>query len=461
MSARTDIPAARRVVIIGGGFAGAVTALHLIAEATEPLELTIVEPAAALGRGIAYATTEPEHVVNGLAGSFALDRERPERFLRWLEDRVAAGEWTPPAGVAIAASSPPRALYGAYVAQELEGTARRAADRIVLATGLHRRETALGAGLDAHPGYVRDVFAPAAFGDLSRAAHVLILGTGLTMLDALISAERAGFRGHYTVVSRRGLLVEPRRDVPAWPGISGDDRLPATAGEVLAWVRRERRAVREASADWQSLPPLFRARTAAIWAGLDDGERARLLKRLVPFWNLAQHRAAPSSYRWLERVRAQGRLTVLAGTLSRIEADDRSLGDSRLRALIRPRGARELRTVEADRVLSALAYEFDWTRLDDPLVRRLLARGLVTAHPLRLGIAADPSSLGVVGADGTPSRHLFAIGHPLRGALWEASSIREQFDQAQRFARQQFAGRAHPSATPAPRETARLMETTQ
>ncbi|GLK83902.1 FAD/NAD(P)-binding protein [Ancylobacter defluvii] len=272
------LPDPHSIAIVGGGFAGAVTALRLIASSTGRLDLTVVEPAARLGRGIAYATSEPDHVVNGLAGGFALHENQPERhFLDWLSAEAEAGRWAPPAGD-IAQASPPRALYGAYLERELAEAVRRAggrvrfthrrdrvvdvdghtltlasgaalaAGRVVLATGLHRREPALAVGLLGHPAYVSDIFAADAFAGVEAAADVLLLGSGLSMLDAVVSLEKRGFRGRYTVVSRRGLLVAPRREVAPWPGTPQAGELPRDARSVLRWIRCERRAVAAAGA---------------------------------------------------------------------------------------------------------------------------------------------------------------------------------------------------------------------
>ena len=453
------LPDPHSIAIVGGGFAGAVTALRLIASSTRRLDLTVVEPAARLGRGIAYATSEPDHVVNGLAGGFALHEDQPERhFLDWLSAEAEAGRWAPPAGD-IAQTSPPRALYGGYLERELAEAVRRAggrvrfthrrdrvvdvdghtlmlasgaalaAGRVVLATGLHRREPALAAGLLGHPAYVSDIFAADAFAGVEAAADVLLLGSGLSMLDAVVSLEKRGFRGRYTVVSRRGLLVAPRREVAPWPGTPQAGELPRDARSVLRWIRRERRAVAAAGRDWQSLPPLFRQHAAAIWAGLANRDRTRLARRLLPYWNLAMHRGAPSSYAFFARAQAEGRLRHLAGTVTGIEP-----GDAGLRAVLRPKGGGAPLYLDADRVVSSLGFEFDWTRIDDPLVRNLLRRGRAVRHPVGVGVRADPATLALVDSEGRISDTLFAVGHPLRGELFEASSLKEQINQANRLA---------------------------
>ncbi|MBB3313335.1 putative NAD(P)/FAD-binding protein YdhS [Rhizobium sp. BK196] len=60
------------VVIVGGGFAGALSALKLPAETMVALSITILEPRAELGRGVAYSTADPAHLVNGPAEIFSL-----------------------------------------------------------------------------------------------------------------------------------------------------------------------------------------------------------------------------------------------------------------------------------------------------------------------------------------------------------------------------------------------------
>lgn len=459
MTNRPPHPAPPGIAIIGGGFAGAVTALRLVETTTGPLDLTIVEPAAGLGRGIAYATSEPGHTVNGLAGGFALPGRPAEHFIDWLGVEAEAGRWTPEPGRDIAQLSPPRALYGAYVAQELAGAVKRArervrfthlrdravdldgdtlllasglrltAGRVVLATGLFRRAPALAADLLDHPAYVGDIFAPEAFAGAERAGHVLLLGSGLSMLDAVVSLEKRGFSGRYTVVSRSGLQVALRREVAPWPGTPQAAELPRDAGAVLRWIRHERRAVAAAGGDWQSLPPLFRERVGPIWAGLADRERVRLARRLLPFWNLAMHRAAPSSYGFFARAREAGRVSHLAGTVTRLEAQ----GDG-LAATLRPKGGGAPVRLDADLVASTLGFEFDWTRLDDPLARNLLRRGRVVPHPVGLGLRADPRTQALIDHEGRIADTLFAIGHPLRGELFEASSLNEQLNQAGRLA---------------------------
>ena len=157
--------------------------------APRPLAITIVESRPELGRGIAYSTRNPAHLMNGPAKNFTLYPDQPEHLAYWLRNQAERDGWRPPAGVAYADSFAPRHLYGDYVQAELEnalaqaphpiafkhlagrardldgdGAARWAvrledgrqlrADYVVLATGLFPR-TLHETGLELDPELVR------------------------------------------------------------------------------------------------------------------------------------------------------------------------------------------------------------------------------------------------------------------------------------------------------------------
>lgn len=241
--AESSVP---RIVVIGGGFAGALAAIKIMDRTGGPLDLAVVESRDALGRGIAYSTPDPDHIVNGPAHTFSLYPERPGHFAEWLAGNAHRRGWAPPAGTAPGQSFPPRLLYGDYVEDELARACADAqgcvgfvhvrdravdvvpagdglvvrlasghaldADKVVLATGLFTsdRTIEIDPALRADRRYLPDVYAEGAFDGIASTGDVLMLGTSLTAVDALITLEKRGYRGTYTFVSRRGLVV-PRR----------------------------------------------------------------------------------------------------------------------------------------------------------------------------------------------------------------------------------------------------------
>lgn len=443
------------VVIIGGGFAGAVTALR-VAEVAGPATVTIVEPRTELGRGIAYSTSDLDHLVNGPARLFGLYPGDAGHLPRWLAGHPDRRGWQGPANGDFSGSFPPRVLYGDYVQAQLAtakvrhevdraiditsaGEAvlasgrRLAAARIVLATGLARNEAGFAVPEEVRSGgrYIGDPWTADAYDAVDPMADVAIIGSGLTMLDVVISLAKRGFRGRYVVFSRRGLLVRARRDAEPWPIPALQAKLPRTALGLLRDVRRELLAITAAGDDWQRLVVALRPHVEALWAGADDVERRRFARHLRSYWDLAFHRAVPESIAWLDRVRARGRFHNVAG---RVQGLAPSEGGGVTLTWI-PRSAVQRTSRPFDHVVNAAGYETDWRRAPSALARNLLARGQVRPHAVGFGIDADPATGAVIASDGRPSRRLYAVGHPLRGAAWEASSIVEQIEGATRVAR--------------------------
>ena len=216
------------VTVVGGGFAGAAVALRLIEAGTGPLAITVVEPRPRLGRGIAYSTPEPGHLMNGPARALSLYPEAPLHFVRWLQRNALTGGWRPPQGTSWEAAQPPRWLFGSYAETRLAASVadsygrvrfghRRdravgigrlggefvvalaesgplSADAVILASGVFQKEA--GAGVTGAPAsdprYVPDPYVPGAFAGAPEIGEVLVLGTGLAMLDAVVSLEAAG-----------------------------------------------------------------------------------------------------------------------------------------------------------------------------------------------------------------------------------------------------------------------------
>ncbi|WDZ94149.1 FAD/NAD(P)-binding protein [Herbaspirillum sp. WKF16] len=455
------------IAIVGGGFAGAVTAIKLLRAVTAagdgsapPLSIRIIESRNEVGRGIAYSTENPEHIVNGPAQAFGLYPEQPAHLPDWLAANAARHGWTPPEGVAFADAFPPRWLYGTYVQDELkaaqrdagpqasvefiqgraldlragahgydltlEDGRRLAARRVVLALGLFRTA---GEGFFATPAqrrdlgerYIDDVWNARAWEQAGRDQDILLIGSSLTALDAALNAERAGFRGRFHALSRRGLLVHQRRQLAPWPGLFDADRLPSSLRELLRATRHARRAIKAAGADWQQLPPAIRPHVPALWARAGNADRQRFLRHIRPFWEISLHRAGPESGKRLDGLVGSGRLRQLTGRIRSL----RAAGD-KVAVEWTPRGEDTVQTLLVDRVANAAGYEFDWLRIEDPLVRALLARKLVRPHATGFGIDADPATGEVRAAAIAHPGTLYAVGHPMRGAVWESNAISEQ-----------------------------------
>lgn len=444
------------ITIIGGGFAGTLTAIKLLDAATQPLDITIIERRADLGRGVAYSTTEAVHLVNGPANIFSLHPDDPEHLARWLTGNGAANGWQPPEDVA--ASTPPRYLFGTYVRDELRraiadargrGTLRHVrspatslrsaanhvrvtldngdaieADEVVLALGVFQAEpSAQEAKVAGHPAFAANPWDPTALDRLADGRDILVIGSSLSMVDAVASLEARGYRGSYQVISRRGQFVESRRNAEPARDFLADRPLPATARSLLSLVKAERRAIAQAGEDWQGLPLAIRPHILPLWQKASDRERLRFTRHLRAFWDVTAHRSAPDTHAAIEQAFGEKRLSHRAARLIELAPD----GD-RIVATLRTRLGVE--TLAFDGVIDCRGHQLhDWRRIPDRFVQSLLASGEVRPHSTGFGIDATTDG-ALISRDGHVHRNLSAIGHPLRGVAWESSSITEQRAQA-------------------------------
>ena len=383
--------------MIGGGFSGALTALHL---ATRGVRAIVLEPGA-LGRGLAFADGAPGLLLNTPAGAMSALPDRPDDFVAWLGD---------------GATFAPRARYGAYVREKLAAVVHvrtRAVD-LAPASGGYQVSTsdgalcwarhvvlALGNAPPRTPPCLRGLAAYA--GDPYRAMTELptgawpiaLLGTGLTALDAVATLRARGHTGPILAISRRGLVPQRHPGVPDAAAIAPPTA--TTLAGLLAWWRTSV----DTSAKLDALRPLL----PALWRGLSPHDRARFVRHVRPHWETVRHRAPPAVHDHLASVE------IVAGALTDAAA---LAGGVRLHV-----GARHL---DVAAIINCTGPERDLARQADPLVEHLLRRGLVHRDPLGLGASWLAPNLHAVG--------------PWRIATeWESTAVGELRVQAAEVAR--------------------------
>src|SRR5580704_18103050 len=79
---RGDAGGREATIVIGGGAAGTLVAIKRLAHDERPV--VIVERADVVGRGVAYATVDPAHLLNVPAGKLSVAQTSPDDFTRWL-----------------------------------------------------------------------------------------------------------------------------------------------------------------------------------------------------------------------------------------------------------------------------------------------------------------------------------------------------------------------------------------
>ncbi|MDY6923351.1 MAG: FAD/NAD(P)-binding protein [Pseudomonadota bacterium] len=414
----------RNVAIIGGGFSGAMLAARL---AERGVASTLIDRTGRFGAGLAYSTRLDQHVLNVRSGRMSAIEGHPDAFVGWLE--TEAPEHTDPEGFA------PRRLYGLYVQdrlarveaahpgriERLTGSAvaidgstvrladgrRVEADAVVLATGNPAPKCARGGESGR---IIGDPWADGALDRVGPGDDVLIVGSGLTMVDVVLALRAAGWRGRATALSRRGLMPRAhsaRHDAPVAP-------TPALTTGPASRRLAEGRRLAEAHG-WRGVMEGLRPVTGELWAAADPGLRARLLRHLRPYWDVHRHRIPASVAATLERLEAEGRLTVLAGRVGAVE----TRGDGVALSWTPRHGPAQAPLTGGWLIdCSGPGHDPAANSLTGPLV----ASGRARLDPSGLGLDLDPVGR-VRAADGVADPGLFVLGPPARAAFWETIAV--------------------------------------
>ena len=451
------------IAVVGAGFSGTMVAVHLLRLArssSAEVQVSLYEQGGAPGRGHAYGTTSPIHLLNVPAGRMSAFADSPGHFLEWA--RARGGTIQPGAFL-------PRHRYGEYLAEILSRETKasegrlgihsaevldvesagdglrlrfrsgpaRSASQVVLATGhpLPAPPIPLDRAVLDGGRYKENPWDSAALDQLPDDASLLLIGSGLTAVDVLLESRRRGFRGVIHLLSRRGLLPLPHggSDAPH-PEIAAD----FPRGRLLPMMKRLRNEVARAEKSgesWRSSVDALRPATQELWRSLGPEERRRFLRHPRAYWEVHRHRVAPEID---EKVKVELQSRGVVRHAARIVAID--AGRDALRITIAPRGAASEQSLLVQRVINCTGPNTGVEMCRSPLTLTLLKAGVCRPDELGIGLACDADGALVDGA-GRVSDRLFTLGPLRKGELWESTAVPELRVQAERLARRLLGGR--------------------
>jgi len=453
MTAMDPIQGSRRprVVVVGAGASGALTALHLTRVASRrstSLDITLIDPADRPASGTAFGTPNERHLLNVPAAGMSVLPEDPRHFAVWrartsqLADPyefVPRREWA-----RYLRETFNEALSGSFGEVSFRHVRRTAvdllnedervevqlddgsvvdADAVVVATGLP------STGADWAPPrlrdsafFVPDPWAPGALDvvrrDRAAPPDVLTVGAGLTMVDVVLSLENSRSGRTVRAISRSGKLPKTHADRLLLANI------PDTSdwGDDLTGMR-ERFAkhlgeVRSLVGDWRPAMDGVRFQAAGLWNRLTEDDRLAFLRDDVGAWNVLRHRMPRASADMVAAHLAEGTLTVSA---ARIESAE-PLPHGGLRV-----GLSDGTTREVGWVVNCTGPRQDVSTLGDPFLDALIREGaeLATAG---MGFRTEGGRIRSVG--GGQLGRIWTLGALRRGELWESTAVPEIRTQA-------------------------------
>lgn len=446
-----------RILIIGGGYSGACFAIQALTKfgGAAPLSITVLEPRAALGQGIAYSSIDPDHRINAPSSGHMALADDISHFHDWfLADgglqrdpqadhggllfprRIEFGHYMQ--ALIANAQATGKLLHcrdraidfsddGEFLTVRTELGQHLSAERMVIATGHLPSETPSFVDTEAahHPYFLRSPWAANALADLPRQARVLILGSGLTAADIIASLMRREHQGAIRVVSRRGLRPQPlpppadQAPLPIWerlkrpiPDFLQNPFGPATVRQLLHALRIRIAECALDGVDWYEPFDDLRDALYQIWPTLNVAEQRRFWRYLRPWYDSYRYRIPPQTATILARAEQTGQLRFEA---AQVQAISRAQQTSVFIGRLRTRGSSQIREEQFEAVVNCTGPGQSLLGAD-PFVEALLASGQARAHASGIGLDVD-QQMAAVDIRGQSNRRISVIGPPSAGAL--------------------------------------------
>ncbi|MEM7144630.1 MAG: FAD/NAD(P)-binding protein [Verrucomicrobiota bacterium] len=447
----------KTVAIIGGGFSGHMVAVNLARLCESSIKITVINKDTPPGRGAAYGTRQPEHLLNVVARNMSAFPDHPKHFVQWLQTRDDFAD-TPEDQ--LRESFAPRKTYGDYLRSialpyqnpvdsrhpasiesiigeavnvtttdsggtvVLSNDTQVAADKIVLALGNQPPAQLPGtASLASHPAYHANPWLPWKERLPENRNTAVIIGTGLTAIDAILTLLESGWKGTIQAVSRNGLLPQSHFKGFNYPDFPPENPDSLGLEKLKATLLEHCEILQGRGANPTIIVDKLRPHTQNIWQRFSLAEKQAFCKNEAAQWNIRRHRIAPQIHARISDAIDHGQLEIIKGTVDRLEDAGTQITIS----------LKNRDSLTGDLVVNCTGPMTRFSAIQSPLIQNLLAGGL--AHPdemdMGLQIADD---FAVIDAAGNRSNLLFAIGPLLRGTLWETIAVPELRGQAMRVA---------------------------
>ncbi len=459
------------VIVVGGGFSGAMTAAHLLNSARKqliPLNVTLVERRGAIGEGVAYGTRDLCHLLNVPAGRMSAWPNVPEDFLTWVNQNkgtFSSGDFLP------------RQWYGEYIRETLLSIAENAqplaklrivldevrrisrhsdrgwlvhvgrgpserADAVVLAVGHRPPDDPIGQNWEgARTRYLVDPWQPLALDGVGPDDDVLILGSGLSAVDAVLTLTKPRRTAPITLLSRRGLLPQSHSPVPLTPidlGPIVDSLLADPQGvrvvELFRKVRRLARELAEKGGDWRCVVDGLRPHTFVLWRGMSLVEKRRFIRHLRPFWEVHRHRMALDISEKFGQLHDAEKVHFLAGRVVSARGSD-----SGVELVVEQRRAKHRLAVHAGWVINCTGPTPSNIAAANPAVGSLLVDGWLSPDVLLIGIEVGETG-HAIGRSGESVDDLYVVGTLRKAQDWESTAVPELRIQAANVAQKVIEG---------------------
>jgi uncharacterized NAD(P)/FAD-binding protein YdhS len=433
--------------IIGAGYSGISVAANLQRFAQRPLHIMLFEKTKT-GLGPAYSTYNPVHLLNIPAENMSAFPDRPDDFVNWLKNSSSAKNFLN-LNLDLSCQYLPRMLYAnylkdilnrindtnklvnfEYVAMEvaniedlqnhfnviLHNGNQIKADKIILAHGnLSPRNFFPNIH---YPSNISNPWNYAAIEKINKHSPVLILGTGLSMVDVMISLLSQGHTAPIFAVSRRGLAPQSHQDFTE-KFVIETSQLPRTLRELIKYFRPALQNSAANAKNWRAVFQALRPVTQDLWRSFNLREKQSFIKHLLPYWDSHRHRIAPDVAAAIALARDNEQLKILAGSVIAATKN----GDSiQVEIKLRRKSSNELLRLNVSNIINCTGPSSGRvSETENSLLANLFTKGIIVNDELNLGLATTEEGL-LLNKQGKHNG-MFTLGPPCKGLLWECTAV--------------------------------------
>lgn len=438
------------LAIIGGGASGILLLLHTLHQTKGTFSVILFNNGYPLAKGVAYSTKDAAHLLNVRAGRMSAYADHPEHFVEWVRlqpeyPSVLGPDTDNDAFI-------PRYLYGRYLKETFDKALENLpkgfhlkieqvtvtdilkSENYILTSSEGTRYTAanvaLCTGIEAPSGLpgIKDLPTderihinpwmpqlPA----IDRQKDVLLIGTGLTMVDHVLSLLNSGFTGRIIALSRHGQL--PMAHPEHKQSFKKDHQFsPPDDLLTLFSIIRQRIKEHPDPQGWEE-PVLedIRPYTQQLWYRYSAEEKAQFLRHLQHLWSKLRHRIPYPVFLQLDKAVKEKRLLLIGGKLEQVIPHETGID---IRVQKRKSGEKTIYTVQ--RIFNCIGPVLDVEQSTNPLIRSLASKGYIRNSASKLGPDATPEGK-LINQQGEVNEQLFLLGPPMRGVIWEAVAVPE------------------------------------
>lgn len=442
-----------RVVVIGGGFTGAIAAIHLARQATAPLDIQVIEPRSEVGRGVAFSATDPDHRLNSLANLHVVYPEDPLHFEHWLE-QVGRLDSDPDIRAQNGSIIARRSDFGDYMREqfaahvagnssgskirhvrnralairrrdqdflvEIEDGSALVSELVIVATNNEQPATLeafASLAAERHPRYIANPWEMAGLSDVEDESQVLIIGAGLTAADVAATVLRDKPKATIDVISRSGIRPASRvrakasAPLPLWDRINQVPSLfeqkhgkLTSVQNILMALRCEIRELEALGKPWQLAFDDVRDSARTLWMQLPLEEKKRFQRHLRRRYDSCRFRHAPQTEEIVDAAVAGGRLRFHRGRILRASA-----ASNGIEVVWYHDASGGERSCAYQAVVNCTGPATRPDKMNNPLLQSMIANGIAIVAPLGIGLDVD-EHCRVISATGEAQSGLYAFG---------------------------------------------------